>query len=140
MYIFIHIHIPFFIYYLHVTINRVAIFTIARLALAHHLRHVKNICCIFVVDVSLIFFFLFLLLHFSFPPFRSFACSAAIYRRRPAKGIIVCINIIPSIRTKTPRIRRLEASRSCLRARLIRPCCMNTPSSGSIDHSERARE
>lgn len=51
MYIYIYI-----IYYLHITI--VAIFTIAHLALAHHLRHVKNICCIFV---STYLFFLFLL-------------------------------------------------------------------------------
>lgn len=51
-----------YIYYLHITINQVAICTIARLALAHHLRHVKNICCIFIVSTylfSFLFFFIF---------------------------------------------------------------------------------
>lgn len=91
MYIYIYIYIYiYYIFYLHITI--VAIFTIAHLALAHHLRHVKNICCIFVSTYLFLFSFVSFALIILF---RSFVRSHVPRRYFIGESIIVCINIIP---------------------------------------------
>ena len=78
------------------------------------------------VDVSFSFFFCFFCINHLISFVRSFACSATIFYRLYRESIIVCINIIPlsTEERKRPGYVGVEASRSCLRARLVRPCCM----------------
>lgn len=137
MYIYIYIYIYiYYIFYLHITI--VAIFTIAHLALAHHLRHVKNICCIFVST------YLFLFSFFSFVSFaliilfRSFVRSHVPRRYFIGESIIVCINIIPLSLQKNENAPDTSVSKRPVRVYVhvsLDPVAWNTPPYLRIDRS-----